>query len=152
MKHHAQNILARKGFIRFTNCSFSMEEVKIRTLAGLKPRGRSYCKDHEGMLLIGLLSTLCSAFFFIEPWTTSLSMTPATVGLDPPPALTKKMPCCWSYGGIFSIEVTSSQMIQAYQVDIKLASMPAPIKFFIYLHICLYCALENQRAVGSLGA
>lgn len=76
---------------------------------------------------------------------------PSHNGLDTPPqALTKKMPCCWSYGGILSIEVTSFQMIQAYQVDIKLASMPVLIKFFIYLYVCLYCALENQRGVGSL--
>lgn len=139
--------LGEKGFIRLT-----MEEVRIRTLAGLKPGGWSYCKDHEGVLFIGLLSTLCSAFFFIEPWTTGPSFTPATMGWILPQRSLRKCPVAGLMGTFSQLRVPlwNDSSLSSWH---KLASMLAPIKFFlIYLHVCLYCALENQRGVGSLGA
>jgi hypothetical protein len=45
---------------------------------------RSWCRDHGGIFLIGLLPLACSACFLIEPKITGSKVVPPTMG---PPSL-----------------------------------------------------------------
>jgi hypothetical protein len=66
------------------------------------------------MLLTGLFPMACSAFFLIEPRTTSSGIALLTMGWAlPHPSLIKKMSTARSYGGIFSIELPSFHMVLA---------------------------------------
>jgi hypothetical protein len=57
---------------------------------------RSWCRDHEEMLLTGLLPLACSACFLKEPRTTSPEMAPPTMaGPSHPWSLVEKMPYSW---------------------------------------------------------
>jgi hypothetical protein len=55
---------------------------------------RSWCRDHGGMLLTGLLPLACLACFLIEPKTTSPRMAPPTMA-PPSWSLIEKMPYSW---------------------------------------------------------
>ena len=58
---------------------FNPQEVRAGTQTRQEPEGRSWCRDHGGVLLTGLLFMACSACFLREPRTTSLGMAPAAV-------------------------------------------------------------------------
>jgi hypothetical protein len=45
-----------------------------------RSENRSWCRGLGGMLLTGLILLLCSAFFLIEPKTTSPGIAPPTMG------------------------------------------------------------------------
>ena len=46
---------------------------------GQEPGGRSWSRDHDGVVSHGLLPLACSACILIEPRTTSPGMVPATM-------------------------------------------------------------------------
>ena len=57
--------LGRKGLIQLRLPGSPGKEVREGMQTA--PGGRSWCKDHGGMLLTGLLSMACSVCFLIEP-------------------------------------------------------------------------------------
>ena len=58
--------LVRKEFIWLTppHCCSSSKEVRTGTHTGQEPGGRSWYRSHGGVLLTGLLSMACSAWWF----------------------------------------------------------------------------------------
>lgn len=72
------------------------------------------------MLFTGMFIVTCPVCFLIKPKTTSPGVVPPTII-----QLSRKcptgLPIAWPYGGIFSIEVPSSQMTLAcLKFDIKI--------------------------------
>ena len=57
----------------------SPRKSRTGTQTGQEPRGRSWCRSREGVLLTGLLLMACSACFLTEPRTTCPGMTPPTM-------------------------------------------------------------------------
>jgi hypothetical protein len=92
MKHHDQSKLGLFG-LDFQHHSSSLKEIRTGTQTEQKPGGRSWCKGHGGVLLIGLLHRAsCSVFFLVELKTSSPEVAPPTVGWAlPHQALFKKM-------------------------------------------------------------
>jgi hypothetical protein len=63
-----------------------------------EPGGRNWCRGHGWILLTGLLLMAYSAYFLIEPRTTSAGMTPPTMDWAfPHQSLIKKMSCRLTY-------------------------------------------------------
>jgi len=97
----AQNIMTKKQVgeervYSFPHCCSSPKEVRAGTHSGQELGSRSWCRGHGGMLLTGLLPLACSAYFLIEPRTTSPGMAPPTMGWTLPHwSLIKKMPYSW---------------------------------------------------------
>jgi hypothetical protein len=88
---------------------------------------RSWCRGHGGMFLTGLFPLVCSAWFLIEPKTTSPGMAPPTVGWALPPwSLTeKKCLTAGSHGGISSREAPFSVITPAC---VKLITQNQPVQ------------------------
>jgi hypothetical protein len=70
-----------KGFIclTFPYCCSLVKELGAGTQAGQGPGGRSWCGGHGRVLLTVLLLMACSAYFHIDPRTTSPGMAPPTM-------------------------------------------------------------------------
>ena len=109
----------REGFVLLTVPYHSSSPREVR--AGPQGKNREAGAMERGPYLItGLLSTAYSACFLIEPRATSPRVAPPTVDWVlqhqslskgfPPTGL----PTVRSHGGIFSIEVPSSEMTLAY--------------------------------------
>ena len=117
MKHHDQNNRGWKGFIQITlpHCCSSLKGVRTGTLTGQECEGRSWCTDHGGVLLTGLLLMASSACFFLRPPTMCWALLHSS--------LIKKMPYSWILWRHFlnwgSLRVDDSSL---YQADIRLAS------------------------------
>ena len=103
VKHHDQSNLGRKGL--FHHIAHHPEKTEQ------DPGGRSWCRGHGGVLLIGLLPMACSACFVIEPRTTSPGMAPPTVvWVSAINHQSRKYSIGQSFEGIFSIEGPFSKM------------------------------------------
>ena len=93
-----------------------------------KPGVRSWCRGHEGVLLIGLLFTACSACFLVKPRATILGvLSLIIVWALPYQSLIKKMSYSLAYSLILWRHFLSgislvSDDASLCQVDIKLAS------------------------------
>jgi hypothetical protein len=90
--------LGRKGFIQLTlpHCSSSRKEVRTETYTGQELGSRSWCRSHGGVVLTGLLPLPCSAYFLLEPRTTSPEMAPPTMGWALSAwSVIEKMPYSW---------------------------------------------------------
>jgi hypothetical protein len=57
----------------------SSKEVKTETQTGQEPGGRSWHRDHEGVLLTGLFFMACSTCSLIEARTTNSEIAPLTM-------------------------------------------------------------------------
>lgn len=81
-RHHGQSELSREGFVRLTFPYHRSPWNKVRTGAptGQEPEGRSCCRGHGGVLLIGLLSVASLSCFLIERRTTSPGMALPIMG------------------------------------------------------------------------
>jgi len=82
MKHHDQKQFGKKGFLCLIlpyHCS-SSKEVRTGTQTGQEPEGRGWGRGHGGMLFTSLLLMDCSAWFLIDPRTTSPGTAPPRVG------------------------------------------------------------------------
>lgn len=92
-------------YIHITHCS-SLKKIRIGIQSEKEHRCGSWHRGHEGVLIVGLLLMSCSAFFFVEPMTTSTEMAPSFV-------IKKKsfadLPKTSSYGGILLFEIPFSQ-------------------------------------------
>lgn len=65
-------------YIHVTHCS-SLKKIRIGIQSEKEHRCGSWHRGHEGVLIVGLLLMSCSAFFFVEPMTTSTEMAPSFV-------------------------------------------------------------------------
>jgi hypothetical protein len=88
------------GKTRFTWLAYPFREAKARTSARWEHGGRSWCRDHRGVLLMGLLLVAFSACFLTAPRTTSPGVAPLTVVAFSPQSLIGKMPYRLSYSVI----------------------------------------------------
>ena len=75
-------VTKRKGFIQLTlpHCCSSPKGVRTGTQTEQEPKGRSWCRGHERVLLIGLLTLACSACFLREPRTRAQGRDHPTMG------------------------------------------------------------------------
>lgn len=97
-KHRDQSKLWRKGFLCLTlpYHSSSWREVRAGVQTRQELESRSWCRGHEWVLLTDLLFIACSAYFLMEPRTTTLRMVPLTITWAlPSQSLVRKMPYSW---------------------------------------------------------
>jgi len=88
--------LGRKGFIQLTLPHRSSSPKGSHNWNSSRSGSRSWCRDHGGILLTGLLPLACSACCLIEPKTTSPGTVPPKIGrVLPPWPLLEKMPYSW---------------------------------------------------------
>jgi hypothetical protein len=87
----------------YTDISLSItKEITTETQVVQNPEGRRCCGCHRGVLLMGLLSMVCSDWYHTEPITTRPGMAPPTMGWAfPHQSLTKKMPHRLAYSPTF---------------------------------------------------
>ena len=86
--------LGRKGFIQLTLSTLLLITKGCQDWNSSRSGSRSWCRDHGGMLLTGLLPLACSACSLIEPKTISPEMAPPTRG-PPHWSLIGKIPHSW---------------------------------------------------------
>jgi hypothetical protein len=104
IKHHDQKASWRRKdlfWLTFQHWCPSLKEVRTGSQTAQEPGDRVSLRGHRRVLLTGLLSMACSAWYIIESWTTSPGMEPLTMGWAfPHQPLIKKMPDSLAYSSL----------------------------------------------------
>jgi hypothetical protein len=99
-------------YLAYTFTSLFIAKGNQDRNSGQNPGGQCWCRGHGGVLLTGLLQGFLSLLSY-RTQDHSSGMAPPTMGCALRHCSLRKCLTAGSYGGIFSIEVSSSRMTLA---------------------------------------